>query len=140
MVLEEMEKKWKESRGIRGFVNLLDVGGEERSQHDDSQVGGLCKRQRRCRSHCKGNGEKRRFGLGGWGPELHVVVWKLRCLWDNKMEGEKNTFEYSQWVEHAECFLRIGCTNLSKMPSEVSVNQDGLGFLVATNIPKISVA
>lgn len=44
MVLEEMEKKWKESRSIRGFVNLLDVGGEERSQHDDSQVGGLYKR------------------------------------------------------------------------------------------------
>lgn len=44
MVLEEMEKKWKESRGIRGFVDLLDVGGEERSQHDDSQVGGLYKR------------------------------------------------------------------------------------------------
>lgn len=31
MVLEEMEKKWKESRSIRGFVNLLDVGGGEES-------------------------------------------------------------------------------------------------------------
>lgn len=59
------------------------------------------KTERWCQSPGKGNGEKYRFGLGGWGLELYVVMWKLRCCGINKMEKKKTLpgVEYSQWVE-----------------------------------------